>query len=580
MKQLKHIKLFEAFESIKLGKTLNFINTGAKSIFIDNLKKIASNYDFPISKFNDDMFEYLPFKSALMKNVDPPKPTEREVCKRESDWIPGEFCQGGRVKRTWGAHTRMTECPGCGGTGFKPEKKVAPEVQLLKFWFDKDGNYVTVTGCDGQIRKQFYQKVKTWIDESQKNADYSGELYRFSKNLSDYNEVRRISVGELLQLPTGSIVLFNESGSDPHRGAVSMVYHAVRSGIDAAYMLQDRYPGSTPDEDGHMEYDYWNQFANYSWVVLGSNDFGSAILLEPKVKRVVKKKAEIPEEEAYTWNNLIDIRYMQMNNVKDMDVRLKNAHFAIILDLNKLKEAEYEKVSGTQTLRKQRKEGAFLKPEEIKKANLERYISLLVKKFDASKGLSEIPKILPRALGFTNSITFILRSINFNNLENLVSYLYDMMKDPDDSEYYQKNALNVLNSIYYQFNRRGTTTNQNIDGTWQLLDKSTNKEMKEKMSRYFETYLELGEMINKKITSTKIENISDIEVLLRKFLNIRDFVGNTRLHSLRNLRYFSEYLYAGNPNSVYSSIRDTVEGYSDSLEDLVQLRRAIEQILG
>ena len=269
-----------------------------------------------------------------------------------------------------------------------------------------------------------------------------------------------------------------------------------------------------------------------------------------------------------------------MNNVKDMDVRLKNAHFAIILDLNKLKEAEYEKVSGTQTLRKQRKEGAFLKPEEIKKANLERYISLLVKKFDASKGLSEIPKILPRALGFTNSITFILRSINFNNLENLVSYLYDMMKDPDDSEYYQKNALNVLNSIYYQFNRRGTTTNQNIDGTWQLLDKSTNKEMKEKMSRYFETYLELGEMINKKITSTKIENISDIEVLLRKFLNIRDFVGNTRLHSLRNLRYLSEYLYAGNPNSVYSSIRDTVEGYSDSLEDLVQLRRAIEQILG
>jgi hypothetical protein len=94
MKQLKHIKLFEAFESVKLGKTLSFINSSAKSTFIDNLKRIAKNYDFPISKFNDDMFQYLPFKSALRKNVDPPKPTEREVCKRESDWIPGEFCQG------------------------------------------------------------------------------------------------------------------------------------------------------------------------------------------------------------------------------------------------------------------------------------------------------------------------------------------------------------------------------------------------------------------------------------------------------------------------------------------------------
>ena len=69
MKKLKHIKLFEAFESVKLGKTLSFINSGAKSSFIDNLKNIASKYDFPISKFNDDMFQYLPFKSALRKNV-------------------------------------------------------------------------------------------------------------------------------------------------------------------------------------------------------------------------------------------------------------------------------------------------------------------------------------------------------------------------------------------------------------------------------------------------------------------------------------------------------------------------------
>jgi hypothetical protein len=564
MKQLKHIKLFEAFESIKLGKTLNFINTGAKSIFIDNLKKIASNYDFPISKFNDDMFQYLPFKSALRKNVDPPKPTEREVCKRESDWIPGEFCQGGRVKRTWGAHTRMTECPGCGGTGFKPEKKVAPEVQLVKFWFDKDGNFVSVTGCDGQIRKQIESQITT----------YPTALYNFSKNLSDYNEVRRISVIELKELPTGSIVLFNNSDSDPHRGTVSMVYHQ-RSG--AAYMIQDKYLGDGPDDGVN-----WNQFAEYSWAVLGPRDFGSAILLEPKVKREVKEIVAKPivEEEAYTWNNLIDLRYMQMSNVRDMDSRLKNAHFAIILDLNKLKAAEYEKVSGTQTLRKQRKEGAFLKPEEIKKANLERYISLLIKKFDANKGLSEIPKILPRALGFTNSITFILRSVNLANLDSLITYLYDMMKYPYDAEYYQKHALDALNNIYDQFNRRGTTTNRNIDETWQLLDKSTNKEMKEKMSRYFETYLELGEMINKKIFSTKIENISDIEVLMRKFINIRDFVGNTRLSSLRDLRYLSEHLYAGTPNQVYSCIKETVERYPDYLEDLVQLRRAIEQILG
>ena len=575
MKKLKHIKLFEAFESVKLGKTLSFINSGAKSSFIDNLKNIASKYDFPISKFNDDMFQYLPFKSALRKNVEPPKPTEREVCNRESDWIPGEFCQGGRVKRTWGDHTRMTECPGCGGTGFKPERKVAPDVQLVKFWFDKDGNYVNVTGCDGQIRNQ---------NQSQKKTDYSGELYTFSRDLSDYEEVKTLKVDELLELPTGSIVLFNNRGSDPYRGYVSIVYHySKRSNKEAAYMLQDGYSGSTPDEDGHMSYDEWNQFAKNSWCVLGSSDFGSAILLEPKVKRVVKKKAEvkpIPEEEAYTWNNLVDLRWMSISNVRDVDVRLKNAHFAIILDLNKLKEAEYEKVSGTKALRKERKQGAFIKPEDVKSANLERYISLLIKKFDANKGLSEIPKILPRALGFTNSITFILRSINFNNLDNLVTYMYDILLSPGSSDYYAKRCVDQLDDIYNTFSRRSTKINQNIDDTWKLLDKGTsNKERDEKMCLYFEEYLKLGEIINKKLTSSKIETISDIEVMMRKFYTIRDFVGNTRIQSLRNLRYLSEYLYTSVDKTIYSNIEDTFDDYPGALDDLAELKSAIEKIL-
>jgi hypothetical protein len=154
MRNLKYLQLFEAFESQRLSKTLKFINQSSKKNFMESLVRISKGFDFPISKFNDQMFEYLPFKSALKKNVAPPKEPEKEVCNRESDWIPGEFCQGGRVKRTWGAHTRMTECPGCGGTGFKPLKKATPEVSIVKFWFDKDGNWVTVTGCDGLIRSQ------------------------------------------------------------------------------------------------------------------------------------------------------------------------------------------------------------------------------------------------------------------------------------------------------------------------------------------------------------------------------------------------------------------------------------------
>lgn len=556
MKQLKHLKLFEAFESIKLGKTLKFVSVSAKSQFLEALNLIAGRYDFPISKFNDDMFEYLPFKSALRKNVDPPKPKEKEVCNRESDTVPGEFCQGGRVKRTWGSYTRWSECPSCGGTGFKPEKKVEPDVQLVKFWFDKDGNWVTVTGCDGQIREQ--------------KGIEPGHLNTFSRTLSDYNQIRSISLSELKELPAGSIVLFNNS-SLADDVTISMVYIS-RSG--KFYMLQDRYEGSSPNEDS------WRGFARYSWVVSTSSDFGSAILLEPKVEK--KSVKEIKQEDAYTWNNLINIHSLKMSgNSFDMEQKLKNAHFAIILDLNKFKTSylgnEYPKVSVTKKERELGKKGAFLKPEDIKKSNIERYISLLIKKFDANKGLSELTKIIPRALGFTNSISFIMRSSNFNNLNSLVGYIYDLMKSPDDFEYYQRNILHILKEIYDRSNERSSNINQNIDEVWKLIDKEGSSSEKE--SKYFEAYLELGEFINKKIKSLNIETISDIEVLMRKLNSIRELVESTRLSSLKQIRYLSDYLYSSSPVHCYSNIKDTVRSYPDCIENLSEFRKSIDRII-
>jgi hypothetical protein len=350
------------------------------------------------------------------------------------------------------------------------------------------------------------------------------------------------------------------------------------------FMLQDRFEGSTPDDYNTTQgCGDWCEYARYSWVVSTSGDFAFAYLLEPKNKKEETPKVEIkefPKEEAYDWNNFINLRYMQMSNFRDMEERLKDAHFAIVLDLNKLKETEYEKVSGTKALRKERKQGAFIKPEDVKSANLERYISLLIKKFDVNKGLSEMPKILPRALGFTNSITFIIRSINFNSLDNLVTYMYNMIKEPGSSDYYAKRCVEELNNIYDTFSRRSTKINQNIDDTWKLLDKGTsNKERDEKMCLYFEEYLKLGEIINKKLTSSKIETISDIEVMMRKFYTIRDFVGNTRIQSLRNLRYLSEYLYTSVDKTIYSNIEDTFDDYPRALDDLAELKSAIEKIL-
>ena len=89
MKELKHIKLFEAFESQKLSKTLKFINKASKDNFLNQIKKIAAKIDYPISELSDDLFEYLPFMSALKKVPVEEKVVEEapQECNHESDWI-------------------------------------------------------------------------------------------------------------------------------------------------------------------------------------------------------------------------------------------------------------------------------------------------------------------------------------------------------------------------------------------------------------------------------------------------------------------------------------------------------------
>lgn len=62
MKDLKYIKLFEAFESVKLSKTLKFIDKDYRSNFLSKIKSLCDSMDFPLSEISDDLFEYLPYR--------------------------------------------------------------------------------------------------------------------------------------------------------------------------------------------------------------------------------------------------------------------------------------------------------------------------------------------------------------------------------------------------------------------------------------------------------------------------------------------------------------------------------------
>lgn len=535
MKDLKYIKLFEAFESIKLGKTLGFLNSNAKNIFLNELKQISKIFDFPISDFSDDMFEYLPFRSALRVNTNP-KVSEREVCDYESEWIPGQFCSGGQVKRTWGKGFRIITCPKCKGSGLKPEKKIDGEVEIIKFWFDKDGNYVVKTGCDGIVRETNVQAKP------------------FSRNIDDYEIGENLSYNKVRQLPHGTIILFARNGYSEERQVVSMVYHY--SG--RTYILQDEFDGTSPGDRN------WDDFANCSWSIGYSDDFGSAKSLKLKVA-----KEEKEEENPYDWNTNISIdprRNRIMHSGGSVEDNIKKAHFSLILDLNKLKSLKYKPVSQTRIERELTKSGLeLLKPENVKTANIERYMKTLASKFDVEKGIQEVTRILPRALGFNNSFTFVLNSVNLSRLDSLVSNIRDFMIDTD--EYYKGRVIRTVNDIYKVSEKSSIDINTGINGVWKLID-AMEGEKKEKISKYFEQYLEIGVILNNQLKSADIETISDFEFAISRLKAIRDILYETRVRSLTYLRNISEYLFRGNAGGCLDYLSHVIENHPNALEEL------------
>ena len=152
MKELKYIQLFEAFESSKLSKTLKFINKEYRSRFLQDIKLLCNSKNFPLSEISDNLFEYLPYRKALSLHKDPVQ--KKCSATSESEFssdvaIPGEKCEEGKLKRSWGAgRVRVMTCPNCNGTGIEPFRE---NWKYLKFWFSADKKYVAKTATNGVI---------------------------------------------------------------------------------------------------------------------------------------------------------------------------------------------------------------------------------------------------------------------------------------------------------------------------------------------------------------------------------------------------------------------------------------------
>jgi hypothetical protein len=554
MKNLQYIKLFEAFDSNILTKTLGYIkDKSEKQNFLTTIKGICSQISYPLSQLNDDFFEYLSFKKALekadMTGDEPCEATSKQEFPQYA--VEGEKCTNGKIKRQWGARTREVACPVCGGSGVKPKKS---EVKLLKFWFDKDGKSQGVTAVDGVIRP----------------IGYVGSA-KYSKKLSDYEIVKPLSHDELLELKTGSFIKAIIQGSE-------MVCYIFKEG-SAIYAIQSLASGSTPGSG------QWRSIDRYAWR-MGRAEYRDAYLL----KQIVKDKDKT-EVNPYEWNVGLYPRRnysgLQIDSHIDVKNQIKDAHFAIVLDFGKIKKLEYKTTGEIKDEREESKSGSKLDPEQsddsIRRKNIERYISTLAKSLDISSDITNCDKLISRALGYKNA----LYMISSTNITSDISYVIEdylrILKEDSDKSYYITRLTDRTNKLFKNGLKQSSEVSKSLKIIKDKLKSDTNLEQPaEKYIEFIDSIDDLSSTIYDKINETHIECIEDFEVVNQLINSIKNVLKSDRYPISRSLSYFVDNLIRYGSESTNRTYSYLVDDYyikiDQSLESIVRVKKIIERM--
>lgn len=532
MKDLRYIKLFEAFESSKINKTLSFLNKSGKDEFLKKLKQVCATIDLPESRLSDELFEYVPYARAIKHNGNAASLID----------CPAEGCNKGKVTKKWGRGTRTQDCNTCKGKG-----KVTPKtaLSLIKFWFNKDGEFLSVTGVDGNYRPG--------------NLASTGQS-AFSKNLDDYDVVNeripKTRMHDLLN--TGDIVkltLISRSGWRGNEDIPNIIAYVLRHN-NKLWAIQDTHSYS-------YDYIYRNDYQSIgdrAWQMTNGS-IRNIVKLKPKVANVRKK-------DPLGFNTQLDDRL----KVKQMGITdsVKDANFAIILDLNKLGNLEFTKKSKITSDRKENKKDALalMSDEDIKSVNLKRYFDELKKRTKIVGDIEDIAmfsKIVLRLIGGKysaynlsyNSHDYLSNTVPSNIASKIFQILRAIKRKQKDGtldEYLEsvefKQLVQTTNEYYESGLDEMVSKNKAYaeyltDVKKKIKSNTADADDVAKQTKIISLLDTLSVEINKVISSIPCECLEDIEILLQEVTNIRSMMSGERsgINSLQN--FFSSM----NPSS-------------------------------
>jgi hypothetical protein len=568
---MRYLKLYEAFSSntlSKLYKHLKKKNASNKSLnqFKEDMEVITKSFDIPMDKISDEDVSYVSRRKALP---------------------------------------------------LKSEAKNDSGIWAIKFWFDKDGEYI---GTSGTGNAKF----------ATSNAPSSGSFHSKPYSKAQWDKIRKSmtygfpKTGYLIpilhdkydQLKTGDEVIAclcdpEEYDDYPESKVDKLICGKIfLDGNGQVYFIHDdeNADGSSPDNDPSEEYPDI-EWGSYSWSIANSNkspgvdhfNLHKVIKSDTPISYYSKKSDNDEEVGKNPFDFNLSLEEVEDNklilsdwsgNLEEKNKIEKEADFAVILYVDGILSRGLKSKSTTSGEREEARKGALalMSDEDFKSANIEKYLNQAINKIGVtpeSADLKSLEKVVAAIMcsGIGESYTLLsIISQDFKSIDNFafqIKRLISGFSVGHSSEMLRLIYNNFLNE-YKILKRRSSNSYKCKKVAMDMLKE------KEELKPLYDSIMRISAKISKGIISKEITRGEDLKKIFFKLDSIDSIMSDNDFRLSGELRDFVDSMKYGttDTSSVERKINTMIEDYyikntlDMDLKRLKEIESYIEDIFG
>ena len=518
---MRYLKLYEAFSSntlSKLYKHLKKKNASNKSLnqFKEDMEVIAKSFDIPMDKISDEDVSYLSRRRALP---------------------------------------------------LKSEAKNDSGIWAIKFWFDKDGEYIGTSGTgNAKFATSFAPNSGSFHSKPYSKAQWDKIRKSMTYGFPKTGYLIPVLNDEYDQLKTGDEVIACLCDSEEYDdypearvdrlicGKIFLDYNGQ------VYFIHDDNiaDGSSPNNSPSEEYPDI-EWGDYTWSIAFSNknpgsdhfNLHKVIKSDSPISYYSEKNDndEVVGKNPFEFNLSLEeiednklILSDWLGNIDEKNKIEKEADFAVILFVDEILSRGLKSKSTTSGERKEAREGAtaLMSDEDFKQANIEKYLNQLVEKIGItpeSVELKNLQKVAATIMSTGISDSYALFSImsrDFRAIDNLTYQLKRLissvsLQNPEMIKF----VYNEFVGDYRRIKKHASDAYKSKKASMDML-----KEF-DYLKPLYDSILRISNKISKGIVSKEITRGEDLKKILFKLESIESMMRDNDFELSSEFRDFS-----------------------------------------